>query len=121
MKAFKVSYNGDLIIENGDLVIIDGNEELRQSIERILTTNVGEWFLDVGFGLNYREIQGKGKDKESIKLAIAEAIHQEPRIQEVDIKDIIIDSNRHLKVYGMATSIEGNVLDLSELGVIRFG
>ena len=121
MKSFKVDKNGDLIIENGDLVMIDGKEEIRQSIERILTTNVGEWFLDMEFGLDYQAIQGKGKTKESIKLAITEAIYQEPRIKTVDIKDSEIDINRHLKVYGRATDIEGNVLDLSELGVIKFG
>ncbi len=121
MKSFKLNHNGDLVIENGDLVMIDGNEELRQCLERILTTNVNEWFLDIDFGLDYSAIQGKGKAKERIKLTITEAVFQEPRINQVDIKDIDIDKNRHLKVYGRATDIEGNVLDLSELGVIRFG
>lgn len=115
MKAFKVSSNGDLIIENGNLVMIDGNEELRQSIERILTTNKNEWFLDIEFGLDYQAIQGKGKSKESIKLAISEAIYQDSRIKSVDIKDIEIDRNRHLKVYGAATDIKGNVIDLNTL------
>ncbi len=122
MKAFKVSNNGDLIIENGDLVIVDKHEEIRQSIERILTTNVGEWFLDMEFGLDYQAIQGKGKTKESIKLAITEAIYQEPRVKTVDIKDIEIDTNRHLKVYGIATDLEGNEIDLSTLQeVINIG
>ena len=122
MKAFKVSNNGDLIIENGDLVIVDKHEEIRQSIERILTTNVGEWFLDMEFGLGYQAIQGKGKTKESIKLAITEAIYQEPRVKTVDIKDIEIDTNRHLKVYGIATDLEGNEIDLSTLQeVINIG
>lgn len=121
MKSFKVSNNGDLIIENGDLVIVDKHEEIRQSIERILTTNINEWFLDIDFGLDYSAMQGKGKAKERIKLTITEAIFQEPRIKQVDIRDIGIDKNRHLKVYGKATDIEGNELDLSELGAIRFG
>lgn len=115
MKSFKVSNNGDLIIENGDLVIVDKHEEIRQSIERILTTNVGEWFLDMGFGLDYQAVQGKGKTKERIKLAITEAIYQEPRIKTVDIKDIEVDPNRHLKVYGVATDLEGNEIDLNTL------
>lgn len=122
MKSFKVSNNGDLIIKNGDLVIVDKHEEIRQSIERILTTNVGEWFLDMEFGLDYQAIQGKGKTKESIKLAITEAIYQEPRIKTVDIKDIEIDQYRHLKVYGIATDLEGNEIDLNTLQeVINIG
>lgn len=115
MKAFKVSINGDLVIENGDLVMIEGNEELRQAIERILTTNKNEWFLDVDFGLDYQAIQGKGKSKESIKLAISEAIHQDSRIKSVDIRDIEIDNNRYLKIYGTATDINENVIDLNTL------
>ncbi len=103
------------MIENGDLVMIDRKEEIRQCVERILTTNTGEWFLDMEFGLDYQAIQGKGKTKESIKLAIAEAIYQEPRIKTVDIKDIEIDKNRHLKVYGIAMDIEGNEINLSTL------
>lgn len=121
MKSFKLDHNGDLVIQNGDLVMIDGREELKQCVERILTTNINEWFLDTGFGLDYSAIQGKGKAKESIKLAIAEAIFKEPRIKQVDIRDIDIDKNRHLKIYGIATDMENNVLDLSTLGVIKFG
>lgn len=121
MKSFKLDNNGDLIIENGDLVMIDGRDELVQSIDRILTTNVGEWFLSMGFGLDYQAIQGKGKAKGNIKLTITGAMFQEPRIEQVDIRDISIDKNRHLKVNGKATDIEGNELDLSELGVVRFG
>lgn len=121
MKSFKLNHNGDLVIENGDLVMIDGNEELRQCVERILTTNKNEWFLNTEFGLDYSAIQGKGKTKESIKLAITEAIFQEPRIKQVDIIDIEIDKNRHLKIYGTATNIEGEEIDLSGMGVMEFG
>lgn len=112
MKAFKVNKNGDLIIENGDLVMIDGRDELVQSIDRILTTNKGEWFLSMGYGLDYQAIQGKGKNKESIKLANKEAIFQDERVKEVDIVDVVIDTNRHLKVYGTVIDNEGNVIEL---------
>ncbi|WP_333638219.1 DUF2634 domain-containing protein [Tissierella praeacuta] len=115
MKAFKIDNNGDLVIENGNLIMIEGNEELRQSIERILTTNKEEWFLDMNFGLDYQAIQGKGKSAETIKLAISEAIYQDSRIKNVDIKDVIIDRNRHLKIYGTATDVNDNVIDLNTL------
>lgn len=112
MKAFKVDKNGDLIIENGDFVVIDGRDELVQSIDRILTTNIGEWFLSMGFGLDYQAIQGKGKNKESVKLAIKEAIYQDERVAEVDIKDVIIGTDRHLTVLGHVIDIDGNVTNL---------
>ena len=37
MKSFKLDNNGDLIIENGDFIMIDGRDELVQSINRILS------------------------------------------------------------------------------------
>ena len=112
MKSFKLDNNGDLIIENGDFIMIDGRDELVQSINRILTTNKEEWFLSMNFGLDYKAIQGKGKDKEGIKLANKEAIFQDKRVKEVDIIDVIIDNNRHLKVYGTVIDNEGNVIEL---------
>lgn len=115
MKTFKLDDNGDLVIENGNLVMVEGKEELRQSIERILSTNINEWFLNANFGLDYEAIQGKGKSKESIKLAIAEAIYQDSRIVEVDIKDIIIRHDRKLEVLGTAAGVNGSAVDLSTL------
>lgn len=82
MKAFKVDDKGDLIIENGDLVMIDGDEEIAQSMERRLSTNKNEWFLDLDFGLDYEAIRGKGVTRDRVELAITEAIYQDERIED---------------------------------------
>lgn len=82
MKAFKVDDKGDLIIENGDLVMIDGDEEITQSMERRLSTNKNEWFLDLDFGLDYEAIRGKGVTRDRVELAITEAIYQDERIED---------------------------------------
>lgn len=121
MKAFEVDSRGDLVISKRDLVMIDGAEELRQSIERILTTNTGEWFLNMDFGLDYNEIQGKGKNKESVILAITEAIFQDSRVEDVDIKDISIDKSRRLLVHGTVRSTSGQSIDLGAMEVIQVG
>ena len=99
MKAFKLDSNGDLIINNGDFVMVEGSEELRQSIDRILTTNIREWFLDIDFGLDYDAIRGKGKSRQGIELALRNAIFQDERIDEVIFHKI--DFNRvarHLEI-----------------------
>ena len=84
MKTFKI-VNGDLVFDGqGNLVMVEGEDEIAQSIERVLTTNKGEWFLNLEHGLDYQEIQGKGRDVEGIKLAITEAILQEGRVSEVE-------------------------------------
>ena len=121
MRAFKLDKQGDLIIHNGELVMIKGHEELTRSIERILTTNLKEWFLDIDFGLDYSAISGKGKSVESIKIAIIEAIYQDPRIRQAEINIVELNNGRELRVEGIATDIEGSEIDLSELGVIVIG
>ena len=50
---------GDIVVD-GDLVQVDGQEELRQNIENRLSVNKNEWFLNLGLGLNYAAISGKG-------------------------------------------------------------
>lgn len=121
MKSFKLSPNGDLTMSNGDLVMIEGDSDLVQSIERILSTNTSEWFLDTEFGLDYSELEGKGKLKDNIKLVITEAIFQESRIEQVDIRNVLLRQGRHLVIDGVATDVDGNVLDLSRLEVQDIG
>lgn len=99
MRTFKI-VNGDLLFDGqNNLVMVEGHEEEAQSIERILTTNQGEWFLNILHGLDYNEIQGKGKTKEGIKLALIEAISQEPRVEDIEFIEVDIDNrNRRLNV-----------------------
>lgn len=115
MRTFKIK-NGDLVIENGDLVMVEGEEEQMQSIERILTTNKGEWFLNTDFGLDYNRIQGKNKTEEEIKLAMVEALHQDSRVDEVDIVKVEIDrGNRDLKVSFRYTTVNDEVIEGQEV------
>jgi len=115
MKTFKL-VNGDLIFDaQNNLVMIDGEDEIAQSIERVLTTNKGEWFLNLEHGLDYQEIQGKGRDIEGIKLAITEAILQEERVSEVERIDVSLDKDRHLKINVTARIQEGDNLQISEV------
>lgn len=82
-------------IKDDDIVLdemIEGKDEEQQCIERIVTTCVNEWFLNIGFGLDYRKIEGKNVTDEDIRVAITEAIIQEDRVQEID--DISIERKR---------------------------
>lgn len=115
MKTFKI-INGDLVFDGqNNLVMVEGKEEIAQSIERILTTNIGEWFLNLKHGLDYQEIQGKGRDIEGIKLAITEAILQEERVSEVERIDLSLDKDRHLKINVTVRLQEGDTLEISEV------
>lgn len=85
--------------ENKNLILISGIDEIRQSVERILTTNIGEWFLNTDFGLDYKALQGKGKDLQSIELAIRTAIFQDDRIEDIIFHKIDLNKqSRHLDI-----------------------
>lgn len=75
--------DGDMVIENGDFVIVSGHDELRQNIENRYGINKDEWFLNIELGLDYSMIQGKGISDSQIELAIRECGLQDSRVKEV--------------------------------------
>lgn len=79
--TFKM-FEGDIVIEN-DLILVSGQEELRQNIENRLSVNQGEWFLNIGLGLAYKDIVGKGVTDREIEFAIRECCLQDNRVKEV--------------------------------------
>lgn len=116
MKTFKIA-NDDLMFDGqNNLVMVEGSEEEAQSIERTLTTNNGEWFLNILHGLNYAEIQGKGKTKEDIKLSLIEAIYQEPRVEDIEFIDVRINNQyRTLEVKFNVLMKSGNYVSVEEV------
>ncbi len=74
--------NGDTVIGN-DLILVNGQEELRQNIENRLSVNQGEWFLNIGLGLAYKDIVGKGVSDRDIEFAVRECCLQDERVKEV--------------------------------------
>lgn len=59
MKCFALDDKGDLLIKNNEIVMINGNELLKQNIEMVLSTNKGEWSLNIDEGINFANILGK--------------------------------------------------------------
>lgn len=81
---------GDIVVD-GDLILVDGQEELRQNIENRLSVNVGEWFLNIGMGLDYAAISGKGIEDRGIEFALRECCFQDDRVKEV--RDVRVKRN----------------------------
>lgn len=120
MKTFKI-VNGDLVFDSvKNLAMVEGKEEEIQSLERTLSTNTGEWFLNTLHGLDYSEIQGKGKSEEGIRLAITEAAFQEERIIDIEFLEVKINpATRSLIVNFKFETLEGNIIEGEE--VLAFG
>jgi hypothetical protein len=48
--------NNDLVFENGELQVVDGNPGKAQRIRSRLLSVKGEWFLDPNFGVDYHNL-----------------------------------------------------------------
>lgn len=93
MKTLKV-LNGDIVFKNKELEMISEKEEIKQNIERIISTRLGEWFLNQDFGLNYENITQKNYDEDLVRLDFIEALSLEPRFEELLEFEIIQKPNR---------------------------
>lgn len=108
--------DGDIVVDQ-DLIMVKGQEELRQNIENRLSVNKNEWFLNLDLGLDYKLIQGKGIDDKDIELAIRECCLQDSRVKEV--KDVKVVRNTPLRTADISITIVDKeteeILNLSEV------
>lgn len=117
--TFKMT-NGDIDIVGNDLALVGGQEEMRQNAENRLAVNKNEWFLNLGLGLSYKDIRGKGVRDSDIEYWVRECILQDERIKEV--RKVIVDRNAALRTADIDVTIidpYGEELILS--GVIDIG
>lgn len=67
--------NHDILIKDGDFLLIDNAERVAQQIKVKLLTFLGEWFLDTTWGVPYLEyILVKQPNQELIKQILSEQI-----------------------------------------------
>ena len=65
----------DILIKDGDFLLIDNAERVAQQIKVKLLTFLGEWFLDTTLGVPYLEyIRVKQPNQELIKQILSEQI-----------------------------------------------
>lgn len=103
--------NGDWVIENGELIMVDGTEELAQCCAGVLNVNKKEWFLNPELGIPFLALTGKGVTKETIDRIIRQGLRQESRIQTVDSIAVTMDSkNRTCAVSFTATATSGETI-----------
>lgn len=119
MKTFRIQ-NNDLVFDGqNNLAMVEETDEKAQSIERILTTNRNEWFLNTEHGLEYSEIRGKGKSAEGIKLTIVEAISQDERVEDIEFVNVNIDRQKRTLTVDFRAIVENSALEGGE--VINIG
>ncbi len=112
MKTFEVDqHTQDLSFDGqNNLRMVEGREEALQSIRMLLSTNQGEWFLDLLHGLDMYEILGQKPNEETkllARAAVMEALEQESRIQEILDLDISFDTQDRSAKISFRTQMEG--------------
>lgn len=76
MRGFKLDHSGDVVIEHGVLRLTEGDELKRQTIESVLGTNKGEWFLDADEGVAFPEMLRKNPPDDVFRDNIVDALRQ---------------------------------------------
>ncbi len=95
--------------QGGDCSWIEGAERVAQQIKVTLLAFLGEWFLDVTFGVPYFEaIMVKAPDRASLEAIFRAKIAAVPGVRLVRRLDLLIDrAARTLAVDFEAQSDEG--------------
>lgn len=76
MKDLKIDNKGDLIISKHDLQYVRDKELTLQKTRLILSTNKGEWLLDVNEGINFRAILIKNPNQDEILSTVLDGLKQ---------------------------------------------
>jgi len=105
----------DLVIVNGSLQTVEGTDAEAQALEFKLEFFVGDWFMDLAFGIPYYgRVFQRGINITDLEGVFRFAMEEEPYIQRVDKLDLIIDAQlRILKVEGEAFSKSGELINFT--------
>jgi hypothetical protein len=101
----KLNANHDLLIEDGDLVLVDGVDAVAQDVDIRLQFFLGEWFLDTRLGVPYyQQILGAKPRLGAVASIIRKAIFTTPGV--VSISDFSIDWEGATRTMSISTKIE---------------
>ncbi|AXL21873.1 hypothetical protein [Megasphaera stantonii] len=122
--AYDIAMNvntGDLVIQNGDLVLIDHAERVAQQILITLREWLGEWFLDTRDGVPYLEyILVKNPNENHIRQILMEKISSVEGVSSVKSMTLAMNNfSRTLAVEYEAETIYGLVKRKELLGYGR--
>lgn len=109
MKNFMLDENGDIVINNNDIAIIEGDRLLLQTIKTILLTNKGEWFLNLNEGINRKNIIKKNPEKDLVRNEVLSGLIQvDSSLYLIDF-DYEIDK-RKMQIKFTAKKADGTVI-----------
>ena len=113
----------DIVLQNGDILMIDNAERVAQQIQITLRFWLGEWFLNTTDGVPYLEyILVKQPNMAHIRQILTEQIQSVEGVKAVTDMELTFDQReRRLLVEYTADTDYGLVTDKAILGYDRQG
>ncbi len=112
MVGFELDENGDVLIKNNQIQMINGDNLLRQTVKSVIGTNKGEWFLNKDEGITFENIRGKYIDEDIIKDEIEQGLSQiDETFSITEFSYEINDKNRKLSISFSAVNDDGTVIE----------
>lgn len=98
MKNFLLDSEGDVVIQKGNIQMVEGNALKAQTIRQVIGTNLGEWLKDENEGIDFSVILARHPNPELILDAVTTAIKQVDENLEVIDFACQKEKNRTLKI-----------------------
>jgi len=84
LRDFKLDDTGDIVIENGSIIWVEGDELIAQQVAFVLSNAKGEWFLNPDLYLDREPFMVKNYDESRIRDAIIECVSQVEAVNTVE-------------------------------------
>lgn len=115
MKTFKIDPStGDMMLDaQNKIIMVDGDEAIIQKLERTITTNLNEWFLDPALGFDRFRVLGEEHDRGRTATLLYDAILQVKEIESIETLEFDVDKfTRSLKIYAQLFKQNGDLLEV---------
>lgn len=111
---------GDLVVQNGDLMIVSNGERVAQQVLITLREWLGEWFLKTSDGVPYLEyILVKNPNEAHVRQILTEAIENVEGVKKVTELEFVF--NRILRMLTVSYEIATDYGFITKKEVLGYG
>lgn len=111
---------GDLVVRNGDLMIVNNGERVAQQVLITLREWLGEWFLKTSDGVPYLEyILVKNPNEAHVRQVLSEAIQSVEGVKGVT--ELEFAFNRILRTLTLSYEIDTDYGFITKKEVLGYG
>lgn len=111
---------GDLVVRNGDLMIVNNGERVAQQVLITLREWLGEWFLKTSDGVPYLEyILVKNPNEAHVRQVLSEAIQSVEGVKNVT--ELEFAFNRILRTLTVSYEIDTDYGFITKKEVLGYG